>query len=462
MTFVSYAQNFEDIMLHRALKHVRHGFYVDVGAQHPTKDSVTKAFSLAGWRGMNIEPVKHWFEMLEADRPHDVNLNVAVAEREGFLELFEVEGTGLSTTDAGFAERHRAEGHRVSGYRVPTVTLDSIFAEQGVREVHFLKVDCEGAERTALASCSFQDVRPWVVTVEATEPNSQVDVHEQWESLLVDRGYVLAYRDGLNRYYVAQEHAELLPSFDLPPNVFDDFVRVDDKKAHDEVNEVHVRLRASIAEAAEARHAIASLSEHLRSLDALHANQLQEQDLARQQAVSEFEDAKAQLAETRATLASVEAQLHHVRAHIRSEVEEATRGYLDLQREAQLLRAAVAHRDAMIGAFVSSTSWRITAPLRGVSSAGRAAMRRGWRMIRPFVARFARAARPSMRIAMAIPGVRPAAKALMGPDTRLGRRARAFLSQSHTAVAVDGPVAMSDEAAVAEALLHAAIAKKKK
>lgn len=32
MTFVSYAQNFEDVMLYRALKHVEKGFYIDVGA----------------------------------------------------------------------------------------------------------------------------------------------------------------------------------------------------------------------------------------------------------------------------------------------------------------------------------------------------------------------------------------------------------------------------------------------
>ena len=41
MTFISYAQNFEDVMLWRALKHVEKGFYVDVGAQDPVVDSVS-------------------------------------------------------------------------------------------------------------------------------------------------------------------------------------------------------------------------------------------------------------------------------------------------------------------------------------------------------------------------------------------------------------------------------------
>ena len=44
MTFVSYAQNMEDVMLWRALKDVDQGFYVDVGANDPNVHSVTKAF----------------------------------------------------------------------------------------------------------------------------------------------------------------------------------------------------------------------------------------------------------------------------------------------------------------------------------------------------------------------------------------------------------------------------------
>ena len=42
--FISYAQNFEDVILWRALNHVENGFYVDVGAMDPTEHSVTKAF----------------------------------------------------------------------------------------------------------------------------------------------------------------------------------------------------------------------------------------------------------------------------------------------------------------------------------------------------------------------------------------------------------------------------------
>jgi hypothetical protein len=52
---VSYAQNYEDILLGRALRKSE-GFYIDVGANHPVFHSVTKLFHDRGWRGINVEP----------------------------------------------------------------------------------------------------------------------------------------------------------------------------------------------------------------------------------------------------------------------------------------------------------------------------------------------------------------------------------------------------------------------
>ena len=44
MPFVSHAQNFEDVMLHRALRDIQNGLYLDIGANDPEIHSVTRAF----------------------------------------------------------------------------------------------------------------------------------------------------------------------------------------------------------------------------------------------------------------------------------------------------------------------------------------------------------------------------------------------------------------------------------
>jgi hypothetical protein len=42
---------------------------------------------------------------------------------------------------------------------------------------------------------------------------------------LLARGYTFAYFDGLNRFYVANEHAELSAVLAVPPNVFDNYIQ---------------------------------------------------------------------------------------------------------------------------------------------------------------------------------------------------------------------------------------------
>ena len=230
-SMTSYAQNFEDVMLTRALSGVDVGFYIDVGAQDPVVDSVTRAFYVRGWRGINIDPVKHWHQRLMEDRPHDINLRVAVGATQGQIRVHEVADSGLSTISDQYAARHEEAGFAVSSEMVEMTTLDSIMAEQRVTEVHFLKVDVEGAEKDVLTGISFREVRPWVVLVESREPNSRVTTHDAWEHLLLDAQYTFVYDDGLNRFYVANEHAELFSSFELPPNVFDNFTSWSDPSA---------------------------------------------------------------------------------------------------------------------------------------------------------------------------------------------------------------------------------------
>src|SRR3546814_10407025 len=109
VNLISYAQNGEDIMLWRALSDVERGCYVDVGAQDPVSDSVTKLFYEHGWRGINIEPVAHWFSRLQTDRPKDINLRLLVGSETGENTIYEVVDTGLSTTDPALAEQYREE-----------------------------------------------------------------------------------------------------------------------------------------------------------------------------------------------------------------------------------------------------------------------------------------------------------------------------------------------------------------
>ena len=225
MPFISYAQNFEDIILWRALGHIQNGFYVDVGANDPEVDSVTKAFYDRGWCGINVEPVPKWFDKLKANRNRDINLNVAAGNVDGSLALFEIPNTGLSTLSREIAQRHKHEsGYEFIERLVPVTRLTDIIAAHHSGPIHFLKIDVEGAEREVLQGLDLDKLRPWIILVEATLPNLPTGNHDAWEPILLAGRYEFAYFDGMNRFYVASERSELKKAFDRPPNVFDDFV----------------------------------------------------------------------------------------------------------------------------------------------------------------------------------------------------------------------------------------------
>lgn len=254
MTFISYAQNFEDVMLWRALKCVEHGFYIDIGAWSPDIDSVTKAFYERGWRGINIEPNPEFNRQLQERRPEDKNLRVAVGDCEGVLAMNFLGNPGLSTLDDAIAEKHEQAGWSLERQDVQVSTLATLW-EQHVpagQAVHFLKVDVEGFEEAALRGNDWSSYRPWIVVVEATLPMSQVESHETWEPILLNANYRLAYADGLNRFYVAYERAELLPAFKYPPNVFDDFVLIRQQDAETRATEAEARATQAEAHACQA------------------------------------------------------------------------------------------------------------------------------------------------------------------------------------------------------------------
>lgn len=225
MSFVSYSQNFEDVMLWRALGHVSQGFYIDVGANDPNIDSVTKAFYERGWNGINVEPLAQHLQDLQSERPRDMNLGLAVGAGEGEIEIWESDVRGWASADADVIKEHTQQGHTGQLRRVPMQTLARICREHAAQEIHFLKVDVEGLEKAVLEGGDFKRFRPWVVIIEATRPNSIDEVHSQWEHLLMNAQYRFAYADGLNRFYVSDEHSDLLEKFRYPPNPFDGFVQ---------------------------------------------------------------------------------------------------------------------------------------------------------------------------------------------------------------------------------------------
>ena len=223
MPLTSYAQNFEDVILWRALKHVERGFYIDVGAQDPLICSVSMAFYEHGWRGVHVEPSPEYAAKLRQARPGEDVLDIAVGKEDGEIEFFEIAGTGLSTGDREIAQRHASQGFAVTRTSVTCRSFAAVLDAYGDRDIHWLKIDVEGMEEAVINGWSSSAIRPWIVLVESTAPLSTELKHHSWDEKLRNLGYEFVYFDGLNQFYVSTIHPELAACFESAPNLFDEF-----------------------------------------------------------------------------------------------------------------------------------------------------------------------------------------------------------------------------------------------
>ena len=117
---------------------------------------------------------------------------------------------GFSTTVENLARKAQQFGVDYRTVRMPAVTLARLCDEHKVGEIDFLKIDVEGAEADVLAGGDWRRYRPKVVVVEAVLPGSGEPAWGEWEPFLVAKGYRFALFDTLNRFYVAEEHPEVL------------------------------------------------------------------------------------------------------------------------------------------------------------------------------------------------------------------------------------------------------------
>jgi len=427
MTFISYAQNGEDVMLLRALRHVENGFYIDVGAQDPIEDSVTKAFYDRGWRGINLDPVDHWYQKLLQDRPRDINLRVAASDHRGSMHLYEVADTGLSTADSSFAAQYLSSGRTVAEYEVECRTLDEICEEHHVGDIHFLKIDVEGVEAVVLGGLSLDRIRPWIIVVEAMLPNSQTPAWADWDPLLVGHRYGCVYEDGLNRFYLADERSELKEAFRFPPNIMDDYVprRIDAalKYLHDEnarresaLDELRAALRQSTVARLDQERVIAELQ---------CENERREAALSELRAAFQCENERREVAlsELRAAFASQTRELQSLQTM--ADQLHGQIGTMNLalagQREEILVRDRIIASSAeVIEALHNSTSWRVTAPLRWSSGVLRRGLLRSMRPIALWV-------RPALQCLARVSWLHALITRAFGADSRAEARIRWYL-----------------------------------
>lgn len=171
----SFSQEGEDRVLSSLLfklhggKHIKDGFYVDVGAHHPYRFSNTCLFYMQGWHGINIDAMPGSMSVFKKKRPKDINLESGVGRKAETLQFFVFNEPALNTFDENLAKARCNEvWHIKATVDVPVLPLSEILSKHVPKgqSIDFLSVDVEGFDLDVLQSNDWQKYRPLVVLVE--------------------------------------------------------------------------------------------------------------------------------------------------------------------------------------------------------------------------------------------------------------------------------------------------------
>ena len=174
------------------------GFYVDVGANEPIIQSQTYHLEQLGWKGLLVEPIPGYCELLERSRSGTViQCACSSPENEGKeLQLSLAEGHS-TLNDKPIA---RVESVNHDHIFDTCKTLDSILEENHVKQnFEFISIDIEGHEMEMFKGFSLRHWKPQLVLLEDHVLNHEKHRH------MTQNGYSLIMRTGLNSWYVPAE-----------------------------------------------------------------------------------------------------------------------------------------------------------------------------------------------------------------------------------------------------------------
>jgi FkbM family methyltransferase len=186
----SFAQNGEDLLAWDYFERKTAGFFVEVGANHPTRLSQTWFLEQRGWKGILVEPLPACCEELRAVRKNSRVVQAAAGAQSGEAVL------NVAKSDVWSHLGDDKDLEVVDRITVAVRTLDDILSECQAPQLDLLSVDTEGMELDVLKGLNLEKHRPSLLLVE--DHMDSLDVY----FYLKRHGYKLVKRTPPNNWWV--------------------------------------------------------------------------------------------------------------------------------------------------------------------------------------------------------------------------------------------------------------------
>jgi FkbM family methyltransferase len=183
---VSWSQGGEDLALISILRDIHRGKYIDVGAHHPSRFSVTRHLYQQGWSGINVEANASLISLFKEKRPRDTSIARFVGSPS--KRIFHIFSEPALSTSSSAIRDLLVEQSRtlISSTEVEPISLREIYdTYMPDQTLDLLTIDAEGSDLDVLESLDFhtlgKDRWPRFVLVETAPP---VDSALSFESVV--------------------------------------------------------------------------------------------------------------------------------------------------------------------------------------------------------------------------------------------------------------------------------------
>ena len=196
----SFSQMGEDKFMWGFLKHIKNGYYVDIGASHPINGNNTYLFYLNGWSGICIDPLLDE-ELYSIYRPKDkiIKKFYSINNNENFYycsELEQISGSRILPIFKDFNYEKK---------QISYLQLDE-FKKTPKKHINLLSLDCEGLDLEILKQ--IYRFLPDIICIEIT--NEKVKELDDFLSL---HNYIRHYYNFYNAIYIKKSYIKLIDPF---------------------------------------------------------------------------------------------------------------------------------------------------------------------------------------------------------------------------------------------------------
>ena len=193
-----YAEFAEDVMVNRILKKIEKGFYVDIGAYHPYKGSLTYNLYNRKWNGMNLDISKSSIDLFNIARPNDININCAISEFNG--ETYYYENSPINQQNSLIPQDDNQKKIKIQSYK-----LSEIFKMQNINSVDYINIDTEGNELEVLMGIDFSKINPILFTIEDNSFDLNDEIKKKKIIFLKEKNYELINIIGVTMFFVKKD-----------------------------------------------------------------------------------------------------------------------------------------------------------------------------------------------------------------------------------------------------------------